>query len=211
MQKRKIPKNYRNVTGLAYSEKSEDKVGFESTLERDFYRLLEFDNNVRRYDVQPVTFNYCFKGKVRKYTPDVLVDYADQITILFEVKYRQDLKDNWLEYRPKFKAAIGYAKRNGMRFKLISEYEIRTPYLDNVKFLLSFRRNNANEAHEVMLVRRLKELCETTPEVLLLAVFRDHWSRAELIPSLWRLVALGVIEADLNTPISMSTKIWSVA
>ncbi|MBF4343943.1 heteromeric transposase endonuclease subunit TnsA, partial [Vibrio anguillarum] len=41
MSVRTIPKNYRNLTGLAASTKAE-KPFFESTLERDFLTLLEF-------------------------------------------------------------------------------------------------------------------------------------------------------------------------
>ena len=40
---RKIPKNYSNVTGIAAHSKSDGQAMFESTLERDFLMLLEFD------------------------------------------------------------------------------------------------------------------------------------------------------------------------
>ncbi len=70
---------------------------FESTLERDFLMLLEFDKNVERFEVQPIKLEWTNDlGKPHSYTPDVLVYYCKgkkQIT-LFEVKYRDDIKKN---------------------------------------------------------------------------------------------------------------------
>lgn len=51
---RKIPKNYSNVTGIAAHSKATGQAMFESTLERDFLMLLEFDKNVDSFEVQPV-------------------------------------------------------------------------------------------------------------------------------------------------------------
>ena len=42
MPVRKIPKNYRNVTGIAAHAKADGPAAYESTLERDFITLLEF-------------------------------------------------------------------------------------------------------------------------------------------------------------------------
>jgi len=47
---------------------------FESSLERDFLLLLDFDPEVVLYEEQPVTINYHDdQGRRRRYTPDVLV------------------------------------------------------------------------------------------------------------------------------------------
>ena len=54
MSVRTIPKNYQNLTGLMSSTKA-DGAFFESTLERDFLTIIEFDTNVQSYDVQPVS------------------------------------------------------------------------------------------------------------------------------------------------------------
>ena len=71
---RTIPKNYRNVTGVAANSKAEGKAMFESTLERDWLTLLQFSAEVERFEVQPVkVLWFDDKGKERSYTPDVLV------------------------------------------------------------------------------------------------------------------------------------------
>lgn len=113
---RKIPKSYRNVTGIVASTKSNDEARYESSLERDYLTLLEFDRTVSSYTVQPVTLDWVDQfGKRRTYTPDVFVLYKGikKKPCLYEIKYRSELKEKWNELRPKFQAAIAFAKAQG--------------------------------------------------------------------------------------------------
>ena len=93
---RKVPKNYRNVTGLAAAGKSTGPAQFESTLERDYLALLEFSQEVGRFEVQPLKVEWRDEqGVARSYTPDVLVEYRPDLgrpPWLCEVNYRADLK-----------------------------------------------------------------------------------------------------------------------
>ncbi|MBI5634751.1 MAG: heteromeric transposase endonuclease subunit TnsA, partial [Nitrospirae bacterium] len=50
MPVRKIPRNYRNITGAVSRSNGDPMVRYESALERDFYELLDFDINVRSYE-----------------------------------------------------------------------------------------------------------------------------------------------------------------
>ncbi len=116
MPVRKIPKNYSNVTGIASRSKAIGQAMFESTLERDFITLLEFNSNTKSFEVQPLTIEWRDeKDKSRKYTPDILAFFKPQNKklILYEVKYRNELSQSWPELRPKFKAAIKYARNKG--------------------------------------------------------------------------------------------------
>ncbi len=214
MKARKIPKNYRNLTGLSASKKSTEAY-FESSLERDFISVLEFDAQVQTYDVQPVTIEWCDNdGKKRKYTPDALVNFFPSLPIktakklLCEVKYRSDLKDNWLEYKPKFKAAIKYARNNGYRFKIMTEVEIRTHFMENATFLLPYLNHNLDDAHEKLIMDRLKGMRQCSIEAIIKSIFNDKWLQAEVLTSLWKLVALRRISTDLNLPLTMSSTIW---
>lgn len=92
MPMRKIPKNYRNVTGIAARGKAQGQAMFESTLERDLLTLLEFDPLVETFEVQPLKIHWFDGVKQRSYTPDILVYYAQprHKTTLFEVKHRSD-------------------------------------------------------------------------------------------------------------------------
>ncbi|TDF42374.1 heteromeric transposase endonuclease subunit TnsA [Alteromonadaceae bacterium M269] len=212
MPSRIIPKNYRNVTGVAAHKKAVGKAMFESTLERDFLSLLEFDSDVESFEVQPIRIDWIDdEGKNRSYTPDGLIHYRkkNRPPRLFEVKYRNELAEKWQTLKPKFRAAIRFAKQEGWRFKLVTDKEIRTSYLDSVKFLLPYvRQGPSDEAHVDLLIEKLKILDVTTPALLIQNIFQDQWNQAMLIPSMWYLVGTKQIGCNLNQKLTMSSKIW---
>lgn len=209
---RKIPKNYRNVTGVAASQKAEGAASFESTLERDHITLLEFSTQIKRFEVQPVKIGWIDRESIpRSYTPDALVHYVTASTLpdLIEVKYRKDLKDDWLTHKPRLKAGFRFARTRGWRFKIMTEVEIRTPLLNNARFLLPFlHKGPQSEANMDLLYTKLGEFVECTPQSLTAAIFQDEWHRAELIPTLWYLIAKRIIGADLEQPMTMMSPIW---
>jgi hypothetical protein len=210
MSARTIPKNFRNITGIAANEKAKGRAGFESTLERDFLTLLEFSPEVNSFEVQPVTIEWKdANGKARKYTPDVLVRHdksSPWTATLYEVKYRSDIAKHWDELKPKFRQAISFAKKRSWRFKIASEVEIRTPYLQNARFLLPFQFQGPGEVeHMDMLDSALKRVGEASPRQLLGMIFKDDWNQAKLLPTLWYLVASRQIACDLSVPLNMET------
>lgn len=189
----------------------------DSTLGRDFLTLQEFDLNVKKVEVRPDWIIWPDgTDELRHYTPDVFVEYRRDIVpalhlkhMLCEVKYREELRLDWGKIRPKIKAGIKYARKMGWRFKIITEVEIRTPYLDNARFLLPYMRQEVNESHAELLLHRMAEMREADPESLTKAVFRDKWARAELIPALWNLIANRQIGTDMGLPLTMASRIWS--
>ncbi len=213
MPVRKIPKNYRNITGIAAHLKANGQAMFESTLERDFLMLLEFDKSVGRFEVQPVKIDWADKsGKPRSYTPDTLVYYKRKkhLPTIYEVKYRSDLKKDWQNLKPKFKAAIRFCKENNWRFKIITEVEIRTQYLESVKFLLPFvHRGYSTETDMTILDQKLTELSSSTPKQLIEEIYSDELNQATLLPTLWYLIGTGEVGVDLNQKLTMSSKIWA--
>lgn len=218
MAVRKIPTNRRSLTGFVASRRDGRMVASESSLERDLLVLLDFDPSVERYEEQPVRIEYRdARGRRRTYTPDVLVYFRQDIAqkqtttpLLYEVKYRADLSENWPQIKPKVRAARTYARGRGWRFKLITEREIRTPYLQSVKFLRQYRRLQPDDAERQLLLDHLREVGESDPETLLSAIHLERVRRAELLPTLWHLIAVGDIYADLDEPLTMRSPIRAV-
>ena len=210
---RKIPIGTRSVTGTMPGG-----ARFESTLERDLMYILKFDINVDKFIDQPVKIEYQDKnGRNRSYTPDILIHYRKDIipakhmpTILAEVKYRDDLRKNCKELRPKFKAAIRYAKEHGWQFKILTDREIRTPYMLNAKFLLPYLNPDPYPNYNTvqLVLDRVRELRATDVETLLVSIYRDKWNQAELLPVIWHLIAIRRIGNDLTLPITMRSQIW---
>lgn len=212
---RNIPKNYRNVTGVAANSKAEGKAMFESTLERDWLTLLQFSTEVECFEVQPVKVPWFDdKGKERSYTPDVLVYYHQpgRKPLLCEVKYRDELRENWAQFKPKFQAAYQFAKGRGWRFKLINEKHIRTQLLDNAKFLLPFtRRVPADSELAPQLLNTLAKAKSCSVQELLNSIDANPMVQAEYIPLLWYLLGTKQVGADLTQKLTMASKVWGVA
>lgn len=215
MAVRKIPTNHRSLTGLVASRKNDRMAASESSLERDLLVLLDFDSAVERYEEQPVRIEYRDAlGRKHTYTPDVLVHFRQDIVqsrpispLLYEVKYRIDLFENWSRIKPKIRAARDYARTIGWRFKLITEREIRTPYLQSVKFLRQYRFLQPSDTERQLVLSRLRNIGESDPDSLLLAIHPEPAKRAELLPTLWHLVAIGDVYADLHQPLNMRSPI----
>lgn len=214
MPVRKIPKSYRNVTGISASPKSIGQAMFESPLERDMLALLELDSSVERFEVQPITITWVDESdKQRKYTPDVLVHYysPDRKPLLYEIKPRDAIRKHWGDLKPKFKAAIAFAKQNGWKFKIITDTEIRTPRLENTKFLLPYARRGPQSGTDMdILDAQLSDIRLSTPSNLLKSIYQDEYNQAKLIPTLWYLIATHQVGVDLDQKLTMSSKIWSL-
>ena len=206
------------LTGLLSTEKADDEQpAFESSLERDLYVLLKFDVNVARFDVQPCEVPYrAPDGRNDAYVPDVFVEYRRDFEParstphgLYEVKYREDLWKHWKTYRPRFRAAVHYARERAWRFHILTEVEIRTTYLVNAKFLLRYRDCKRDERWEALLLERVSLLRETDPQTLVASFFSDPWKQAEILPQVWRLLANRKLGTNYNEPLTMVSRIWN--
>lgn len=222
---RKIRPSRYSVTGYVAATKAPGAQDAESSLEHDFLTLMEYDRRAERYLAQPFTIEWRDEAKQkRRYTPDVIVKYSFSAiqedphlrTTLFEVKPRAVLRRDWAELRPKLRAAVGWAKEHGCRFQIVTETEIRTPYLTNARFLLGYRSRflrddpilNGERQH--LILETLYRLKQTTPRQLLEAITSDRTHQAELIPWIWNLVNQQLVGIDLTQPLTMASPIWSV-
>lgn len=222
---RKIKPSRYSVTGYVATEKASKSQEAESSLEQDFLTLLEYDRRVDRYLAQPFTLHWNdVEGKRRRYTPDVIVKYSYSAgltspylrTTVYEVKPRKILSRDWAELRPKFKAAISWAREHNCKFHVVTEREIRTPYLTNARFLLQYRSRCLEDTSSIIgdqqsiLKEQLFILGDSTPRDLLNAVTTDRTLQAKLIPTLWNLVHLQHIGVDLNKKLTMASRIWTL-
>lgn len=219
MPVRKIPKNYRSVTGWLASLKTGRSVAYESTLERDLFCLCEFDLRVRSFEEQPVRIEYRDEsGRTRTYTPDALVHFHPRKRgkqarrpLLLEVKYADEIASTWPELHSKVLAGRAYARERGWRFRLVSDRLLRTSYVRNAVFLLRFRSYPSDHAREILLQDRLRQLGLADAETLLAACYWHPLNRDELLPSLWKLVSEQKVGCDLTEPLTMTSPLWTLA
>jgi hypothetical protein len=215
MPVRKIPKNYLMVTGDFSSAKNGRSLGYESLLERDLMILLEFDDTVERFEEQPIQVPLQVNGKkLKPYVPDILIHFKVTSAgetprpTLGEVKHTSDLLKNKEKYAPKFLAASLYAEERGWNWHIFSEKEIRTPYLDNLKFLREYHSVEPDAAwlHEVINFLQ-KKRGVVLLEVMLQHLCTDEDRTLRIVPAIWHLIATKRIVADLQKPLDVKTKL----
>lgn len=222
---RKIRPNRFSITGYVSTAKSDVSQEAESSLEHDFLTLLEFDNRVERFVSQPFTLNWTDSAnRCRRYTPDVIAKYTPQAgrddpflrTTIFEVKPREILRQNWADFKPVYRAAIGWALERDCRFHIVTEREIRSDYLLNVKFLLNYRSRFLkgdpveHGAIQAFVLETLRRLGPSTPRQLLEAMSSDMVTQATYVPWIWNLVLVGAIGVDLTKRLTMASSIWAI-
>ncbi|QCP14894.1 heteromeric transposase endonuclease subunit TnsA [Pseudoduganella umbonata] len=187
-------------------------VAFESSLERDWLICLDFNPQVKLILEQPFTVTYETEGCTQRYTPDVLAQYddVDGLTpiIVYEVKLLEDLRKSWSKYRKRFSAAVSFCRERDWRFKIVTEKHIRTPFLENAKFLRTYKRSPVQQLYRDQLLYSLKALGPATPQSLLAFSYLQFESKMAALPELWRMVATGELGAELSKPLTMSSPIW---
>lgn len=212
MSARKIPKNHIHVTGRHAAQKSAGDADFESLLEAEHLLLLDHALLVKAYDVQPV--NIPVPGVPRGYVPDVLVEFhPDEDGViaapeLREVKSTLDLQINAAKYAPKFEAAQRYCEQRGWSFRIITEKEIRTPRLKNVKFLRAYQTQQHPPERVAEVLRRVALLGHTDSTALLYSLSADLDEQLCWIPVLWHLVAKRQIAVDWDQEFAAVVPLW---
>lgn len=125
-------KNYR---GKFPSRKVGQMIYWESLLERDYIRILEFDPEVKYFESQPLVIPYLYQGRRHEYFPDFkVITRADKIKLV-EVKPNEFLQKD--ENRIKYNVGIQYCEQMGWTYHVATEDNIRRGYLQsNLKKIL---------------------------------------------------------------------------
>ncbi len=216
MPVRKIPKNYLFVTGGYSSRKNEEMDAFESLLEKDYLLLLDFDDSVEAFEVQPVRVPVA--GVPKGYVPDVLVKYCPDLQIgtlrkpsLVEVKTAEDLLRNAEKYAPKFAAARQYAEERGWEFKIIDQNDIRTPRLANLKFLREYRNVTPSDIEiRTVLECMTGAVGETSSQSLLDALAPTDDDKLYWLPIIWSMVLTRHLITGMDQPFKNDVPLWQL-
>jgi len=209
---RKFKGNAISMTGRVSGQQ------LESSLERDFLTLVRFDSTVDRFVTQPISLVYSdVAGQTWPYTPDCLVIYkqtsdraGDRPPLLCEIKYEKELEEDRERLEPKFAAARAYCNERGWRFGVFSEKQIRTPLLDNARFLLPYRNRKLPKLLTDPVKHWFQNEGPATPQTFLASI--DNGDRLNSLAALWHLVATGSLGCDLSqAKISNHTQLWHIS
>lgn len=205
MPVRKIPKNYRSVTGFFQSYKNGRAIAYESLLERDFFLLQEFDSNVSSYEEQPFTIQYARGKNTYNYTPDCLLHFNNgSPTCVIEVKFTDEIHSDKTFYEEKFNSVEEYLSQNDMDFKLVTELDIRSAYLENAKFLYRYAFLK-DEVHLDTILKTLTQYSSLSVTQLLSHIDTNPYRQLELLSVVWFAVFRGFVKVDMDIPLSNSS------
>lgn len=204
---RKIPKNYRNITGKFASKKSDRLISYESKLERDFLYLFEFENIVLRIIEQPITIEYGLNDKKYFYTPDFYLETpSGHKNIVIEVKYKNELAKKFKELKPKFKALNKLAKEKEVDFFIFTDkcpYIKSDKYKFNVHFLLNY--DELNQKH----LDIIKDLFipYITIQELLEKYTSDKLKQLEILNSLYCMIRRKILIIDMYQKLTTNSQL----
>lgn len=209
MAVRKIKKSYISCVGYFKSYKNNKQLAFESILERDFFTILEFDNIVVSYEEQPLKIKYMLKAKNTRYTPDVLVTYANGSKKIFEVKYQSDIdSDPELEHKISIlKEEI--ARQMSIPFETFTDIQIDKIYFKNCVFLYKNAFILENDAITTKILQTLANLSTTiTVKLFLEFLSSNQTEQLKFLPYLWHEIFKNASLINIYQPITMSSLLY---
>ncbi len=177
-------------------------VWYESLNERNYMYLLEIDPDVLSYSTQPFKISYILDDKVRRYTPDFLVQRQSKQQIV-EIKPSCWLDDEKNVRR--FPVIASTLKSRGWEFVMITdEMMSRGSLLNNVKLLYRYAKipltlQNLIICHEYFQNKSL---------ITLSTAIKDLQHQGIDKPIVLKLIFLGFLSTDLMTQLKNNSPIY---
>jgi len=129
------------ISGIFWSVKNNKEHVFRSTYEFGYFLMLENDDTVVSYVVEPfgIPYKHPFDNKIHKYWPDILILYKSGALNMVEIKPKCKVDDAVVQR--KAVAARAHIRRNNMdaEYLFITEEDIfdtSKDYLNLKKLLL---------------------------------------------------------------------------
>jgi len=211
---RDLKLNHRSITGWISGGSDEGQIQFESTLERDFAYLAFFDRRVFGLQAQPFTLEYNdSQGTPRVYTPDFQLQYRksrEQIaTAVVEIKYQQELEEKQDEFADRFAAMENWCSSNNAEFHIVTDLEIRSTRISNVKALYPFNLSEDDDGKNTAdLANFVAQNMPLTIKEILDRRSNSKEDRARTQHNLWWLIAAGSVWINLDEPITFDTQVF---
>ncbi len=181
-------------------------VWYESLNERNYMYLLEIDPDVVSYKTQPFKISYILDDKVRRYTPDFLVQRQSKQQIV-EIKPATWLDDE--KNVKKFPVIASTLKSRGWEFAMITdEMMSRGSLLNNVKLLYRYANILLTLQHLII----CHQYFYLKSAITLATAIKDLQPQGIDKPILLKLIFGGFLKTDLlvklkdNSPIYLSSQ-----
>jgi hypothetical protein len=194
--RRIVTRRGNGVRGKFMSAKTGTMIHWESTLERDACRLLEFSLGLRSYGSQPEKFEVPTEVGTFAHFPDFGVCTIDGAIGYMEVKPKAKLLDPAVAMAQT--RLRNYLEAQGYFYVILTEDEIRRePRFSNLSRLLQYRSPRPRQLSNDE-ARHLPDVSATFGEL------KKSFSLLELL----RLLADQVLVFDLHSALQDTTELW---
>lgn len=205
---RKIPVQTRSVAGYFYSVKNKRNIDFESQLEKKFYLMFEFNDEIESYQEQPVKVETVLNGRKITYIPDCLIYFMPILNkkpLLVEIKYLKEIKEKKEKIVNKVKVVSKYSKENGYLFKIFTDKKLNETYINNIKFLYRYsEKPKSNGKYGEYESKICPTLCENdlTVNELLDKTALNNNEKMTILPIIWHMVFKKKLILNLYKPLN---------
>lgn len=181
-------KGSRSYPGLYWSATVNRHVGYESWLERDHLRLLDFDRRIGAVSSQPFRMSWLQEGVQRQHTPDFFARGVDGTGIVIDVRADDRIGER---DAAAFTATERACSEVGWEFRRVG---VPDPvFMANVRWLAGYRHSRI---HRDEVGRRLAEVFAAPASLLHGAA--QAGPPIGVLPVLFHLLWSGVLVADLR-------------
>ncbi len=188
--------------GKFFSVKMHSLIWYESLNERNYMYLLEIDPDVLSYSTQPFKISYILDDKVRRYTPDFLVERHSKQQI---VEIKPACKVNDEKNVRRFPVIASTLKSQGWEFVIITdEMMSRGSLLNNVKLLYRYAKIPIKLQNLII----CHHYFQNKSPIPLSTVIKDLQPQGIDRPILLKLIFLGLLSTDLMNQINNYSQIY---
>lgn len=204
---RKITKTFGSMRSLIPLRTASGPQWAESALEAKAIQQFAFQPFIYDIFTQPI-IRYDQGNSSRTYTPDILVQFSSGgpppvKRYVIEVKRQAALELLDEGGRERIQIGRRFAKTIKAGFRILTEAEIDTPYLTNVRLLESHLRTEPCNGFQEL--RELLEVASLTWRDAYDRLIDQGISRPDARTSIERAIALRVASCDLSAPINEHT------
>lgn len=200
----------RTVGGIP-SRKLRRMVAYESSIERAYIYLLEYDRQVVSYEEQPCRIWYRDQeGRKRSYIPDFLVCWRQHRYTLVECKPASQLDD--ADNKRKWSAAQLWCEQRGYAFAVVTEEALR-PH----KTLLSNIQQLVGHTYVPLTPQAKDYLLKTIQAANRPLSVAEYVEQCPLLAprivrsAIWHLLYTGELVTDLTQPLHVMMTVVQLA
>lgn len=200
---------FTNITGTIDVRGTNSGGKYKSKLERQGFIRWMSELDVVEVRLQEPRIIYLDEGgKKHRYTGDLLVNFRDasrRRPLVVECKYASQL-DRDPDLRAKLKRVGEAMDPLDRDFLVQTEHDIRTEDFKMRKFVFSHRNNDPHPAQREILACMATHRCLTL-EQLITTLREGRVKQYEIIPEVWRLVAIHRLSVNYGEILDLSAKI----